>query len=162
MMTCPELLSNSEWTSETLMHHLWMALDFDCWPHRGRTGELAKILQFCQWHGSSTILVCICILHWCAHVFTVYCTVDSFDDHAHHGIMNVRSKPGYISVARWWYCMGRPAVLSVFLNVKFLERPGFTGSCSETLLVEITVCNLLGPVVTHCWLRSQFLTCWVL
>ena len=27
----------------------------------------------------------ICILHWCARVFTIYCTVGSFDDHAHHG-----------------------------------------------------------------------------
>ena len=156
-MTFPELLSNSERTSETLMRCLWMALDFECWPHRRRTGELAKILQLCQWHDSSTILVCtcvrvqyvymytVCILHWCARVFTVYCTVGSFDDHTHHGIMNVRSKPGYISVARWWYCLGRPLVLSAFLNVKFFERPSFTESCSKTLLVEVAVLTLLGP-----------------
>ena len=84
----------------------------------------------------------MCILHWCARVFTVYCTVGSFDDHTHHGIMNVRSKPGYISVAKWWYCMGRPLVLSVLSN--FLKD-----------------LHLLGPVARHCWLRSQFL-CWVL
>ena len=27
----------------------------------------------------------IYILHWCTRVFTVYCTVGSFDDHTHHG-----------------------------------------------------------------------------
>ena len=31
------------------------------------------------------------------------------------------------------------------------------GSCSETLLVEVTVLGLLAPVAPHCWLRSQFL-----
>ena len=99
----------------------------------------------------------MCILHWCARVFTVYCTVGSFDDHTHDGIMNVRSKPGYISVARWWYCLGRPLVLSVFLNVKFLERPSFTGSCSKTLLVEVVVLTLLGPGLYKNFLPWRFI-----
>ena len=101
-MTFPELLSGSERTSGPLTRCFQQnGIGLPTVDHtEGGQANVVKILQLCQWHGSMYCTTCsvhvrqsvicilhcaICILHWCACVFTVYCTVGSFDDHVHHG-----------------------------------------------------------------------------
>ena len=64
-----------------------------------------------------------------------------------------------------WSKPGRRADVSTFISLTSNFGAEYThtvqplaGYCSDVLLVELTVLNLLGPVVTHCWWRSQFLT----
>ena len=44
-----------------------------------------------------------------------------------------------------------------FSFVKFFERPSFTGSCSETLLVEVAVL-MLGPGLYKNFLPQRFIS----